>query len=208
MTYLKTKIEDKSTFSRFAKELGLDTYVLISKQTELIKGRNSDKILEDAFEAFIGAMITDFSVCDCNSVCYECNNKTKLEQENEENEENEEYENECDCEGKAIALCGKFFTTLIDNVIDMTELIANEDNYKDQLMRFFQKNFGGRFPKYFEKNVIETINENGIISKKFHMYVEDTNGKIIGEGISRQKKDAEQKAAQNALLQYGIVNGY
>ena len=59
MTYLKTKIEDKSTFSRFAKELGLDTYVLISKQTELIKGRNSDKILEDAFEAFLGALKLD-----------------------------------------------------------------------------------------------------------------------------------------------------
>lgn len=59
MTYLKTKIEDKSTFSRFAKELGLDTYILISKQTELIKGRNSDKILEDAFEAFMGALKLD-----------------------------------------------------------------------------------------------------------------------------------------------------
>jgi len=59
MTKLKTKIEDKSTFSRFAKELGLDTYVLISKQTELIKGRESDKILEDAFEAFLGALKLD-----------------------------------------------------------------------------------------------------------------------------------------------------
>jgi len=59
MTYLKTKIEDKSSFSRFAKELGIDTYILISKQTELIKGRNSDKILEDAFEAFLGALKLD-----------------------------------------------------------------------------------------------------------------------------------------------------
>ena len=59
MTYLKTKIEDKSSFSRFAKEIGLDTYILISKQTELIKGRNSDKILEDAFEAFLGALKLD-----------------------------------------------------------------------------------------------------------------------------------------------------
>jgi dsRNA-specific ribonuclease len=58
-TYLKTKIEDKSTFARFAKELGIDTYILISKQTELIKGRNSDKILEDAFEAFIAALRID-----------------------------------------------------------------------------------------------------------------------------------------------------
>jgi ribonuclease-3 len=59
MTYLKTKIEDKSSFARFSKELGLDTYVLISKQTELIKGRNSEKILEDVFEAFIGALKLD-----------------------------------------------------------------------------------------------------------------------------------------------------
>lgn len=70
MTLLKTKIEDKSTFSRFAKELGLDTYILISKQTELIKGRNSDKILEDAFEAFLGALKLDQGHDICKRLMY------------------------------------------------------------------------------------------------------------------------------------------
>jgi ribonuclease-3 len=70
MTYLKTKIEDKSTFARFSKELGIDTYILISKQTELIKGRNSDKILEDAFEAFIGALKIDQGHDVCEKLLY------------------------------------------------------------------------------------------------------------------------------------------
>jgi ribonuclease-3 len=65
MTRLKTKLEDTRSLSIYARRLSLDSYILISKQIEDNGGRNSDKLLEDVFEAFIGALYLDqgFEVC-------------------------------------------------------------------------------------------------------------------------------------------------
>ena len=59
MTRLKTKIENRQKLSYLSKEVGLDEYIIISKQIETMTGRTSDKILEDIFEAFIGALCID-----------------------------------------------------------------------------------------------------------------------------------------------------
>jgi ribonuclease III len=65
LTRLKTKIEDKDSLARYAKRLGIEEYLIISKYIEDNNGRNSNKLLEDAFEAFIGALYIDlgFGVC-------------------------------------------------------------------------------------------------------------------------------------------------
>jgi ribonuclease-3 len=56
MTRLQTKIEDKKNLSVFSKELGLGKYFIISKQIDSLNGRNMEKIHEDVFEAFMGAL--------------------------------------------------------------------------------------------------------------------------------------------------------
>jgi ribonuclease-3 len=56
MTRLQTKIEDKKNLSILSKELGLGKYFIISKQIEMQNGRNMEKIHEDVFEAFMGAL--------------------------------------------------------------------------------------------------------------------------------------------------------
>jgi ribonuclease-3 len=65
LTRLKTKIEDKDSLARYAKRLGIDHYMIISKQIEENHGRNSHKLLEDCFEAFVGALYLDlgFQIC-------------------------------------------------------------------------------------------------------------------------------------------------
>ena len=65
LTKLKTKIEDKESLARYAKRLGIEQYLIISKHIEENNGRNSNKLLEDAFEAFIGALYLDlgFEIC-------------------------------------------------------------------------------------------------------------------------------------------------
>ena len=66
MTRLKTNIEDKDSLARFSKILKLDEFVIISAQNESSNiGRSNKKILEDAFESFIGALYKDagFAVC-------------------------------------------------------------------------------------------------------------------------------------------------
>lgn len=56
MTRLQTKIEDKKNLSVFSKILGLGKYFIISKQIDSLNGRQLDKIHEDTFEAFLGAL--------------------------------------------------------------------------------------------------------------------------------------------------------
>ena len=102
--------------------------------------------------------------------------------------------------------CYTFIVSIIEKFIDITELIIVDDNFKDQLMRYYHKKYDGKFPIYEPKPIIQSVGSNGIINKKFHMYVKDISGKIIGEGISKSKKEAEQLAAKQALMYFGISN--
>jgi ribonuclease-3 len=65
MTRLKTKIENRQTLANFARILDINKYIIISKQIEDNNGRNTDKLLEDCFEAFVGALYLDvgFEIC-------------------------------------------------------------------------------------------------------------------------------------------------
>jgi len=176
LTKIRSKLVKTETLSKLALALNFDKYIIISKHIEVIcNGRKNSRILEDAFEAFIGAMMNDFGSKNDND---------------------------------GVAICSTFIINMIEQKIDITELIINDDNYKDQLMRYYQKNYNGKFPIYEQMNLITTVNENGLINKKFHMFVKDNDGVIIGEGIAHSKKDAEQKAAKNALMHFGISNGF
>jgi len=66
LTRLKAKIENRKTLAKFARLLGIDNYLIISKHNEEIFNRNSDKFLEDAYEGFIGALLFDqgFDFCE------------------------------------------------------------------------------------------------------------------------------------------------
>ena len=70
MTKLRTKIENGETLTMFTEKIGLNRYILLSRYIEHNNGRRDNKsILEDAFEAFIGALYrdsadsTNFEVC-------------------------------------------------------------------------------------------------------------------------------------------------
>jgi dsRNA-specific ribonuclease len=56
MTRLQTKLEDKTNLALMSKEIGLGKFFIISKHIEFLGGRNSERIHEDTFEAFIGAL--------------------------------------------------------------------------------------------------------------------------------------------------------
>ena len=176
LTKIRSKLVKTESLSKLALYLGFDKYLIISKHIEIIcNGRKNSRILEDCFEAFIGAMMNVFGA------------------------KNEE---------EGFSVCNTFIINIIEHKIYITELIINDDNFKDQLMRFYQKKYNGKFPIYEQKTIITTTNENGIQSKKFHMFVRDNDNNIIGEGIARSKKEAEQKAAKAALMYFGISNGY
>jgi ribonuclease-3 len=111
--------------------------------------------------------------------------------------------------GDGINIIYKFLINVIEDNIDIASLILVQDNYKDQLMRYFQKEFDGKYPVYEQFGDVENIiNNKGISYRKFTMCVRDINGSIIGKGDAKSKKEAQQKAAQCALMNYGITNGY
>lgn len=59
MTRIRTKLVNGNMLAHFALIIGIDKYILISKQIEDNEGRSNKKILEDGFEAFVGAMLND-----------------------------------------------------------------------------------------------------------------------------------------------------
>lgn len=66
MTKLRTKIENGDTLSILSEKIGLGEYIVISRYVEMNGGRVTNRsILEDAFEAFIGALYLDagYDVC-------------------------------------------------------------------------------------------------------------------------------------------------
>jgi ribonuclease-3 len=59
MTRVKTKLVNGAQLAKLAKQINLGNYLLMSNHVENIKGRNSQKILEDAFEALLAAIFKD-----------------------------------------------------------------------------------------------------------------------------------------------------
>ena len=179
LTKTRSRLVKTEALAKVAKHLGLEKYILMSKHIEQVcNGRDSSSILEDTFEAFMGAMKYDFS---------------------------SKYD-----VGYAYKLCSKFIINCLESAIDITEVIRKDDNYKDQLMRYFQKNFNGKYPKYDSLEGSPEIiqNDNGSITRKFKINVCDIYGNKIGYGEARSKKQAEQRAAKAGLLHFGLINGF
>ena len=56
MTRLQTKIEDKTNLAIMSKKIGLYKYFIISQQIDHLGGRQLEKLNEDMFESFLGAL--------------------------------------------------------------------------------------------------------------------------------------------------------
>ena len=59
LTRIKTKLVNGVQLSKLARQINLGKFILMSNHVQNIKGRNSQRILEDAFEAFLAAIFKD-----------------------------------------------------------------------------------------------------------------------------------------------------
>lgn len=161
LTKTRSKLVKTESLARFATILGLERYILMSEHIELMgNGRANPRILEDTFEAFVGAMYLEFGRTD---------------------------------ETRGYMVCRNFMVGLIENHVNIEELVTKDENFKDQLMRYYQKNYGGKFPLYYEypdSNQNITVVANGAnVPRSFHVYVTDPNNvNIVGEGRGRRRK--------------------
>lgn len=65
LTKLRTKLVNRYTLCKFSTCVGLNNIVLLCKRIDTDEGRTNIKILEDVFEAFVGAMFLDLGLDAC-----------------------------------------------------------------------------------------------------------------------------------------------
>lgn len=166
MTEVRKKLENSDALAKFSQVLGLDNFVLLSRYLEETKGRQTNMhVLEDAFEAFIGALFID----------------TDDEENNKDNFE----------------LCKLLIIQLIEKVIDMSELLHNETNYKDKLLQYAHKR---KWPDpIYGTQCVDAE------KKIFVMFVK-IRGTIEGVGKGNSKTKGEQQAAAMALKKYRVIH--
>ncbi len=96
--------------------------------------------------------------------------------------------------------CDNFVLALIENIdlIDIVDLIENDDNYKDQLLRYCHKNFEGRNPVYKQISM-EGLSNHAIFTMCVIVPIGVDNMVQMGQAKGPNKKDAEQESARIAL---------
>ena len=169
MTRLQTKIEDKTNLAIMSKKIGLGKYFIISQQIESLNGRNLEKIHEDVFEAFLGALFLS----------------------------------------NGFEPCCLLLVNLLETIIDYSDKLYRDNNYKDILLRYYHKQ-KWIFPKYHQ------IYQEGPPHKRTYIMGVEKGSDIplgnksirddcIGFGLGSKKKEGQQNAAKMALISYGYL---
>lgn len=179
LSKIRTRIVNGKMLGYLAEKLGFNKFAIISKQVEDANGRNNYKIMEDIFEAFIGALYIDFQTTDDMVKLPE---KIKLEP----------------LTGAGYFVAEQWIIYIIENYLDISDLILQKTNYKDMLIGYMQQTFQFT-PKFNEISVTNTKDNNKI----FSYCVRDRTNTIIATSQGNSKKDAENNVSKEALIYYG-----
>lgn len=96
---------------------------------------------------------------------------------------------------KDFKLVEKFIIHLIEKYVDFSETILHDNNFKDQVLRYFQHNYRV-YPTYKSEK-----NESNKYECK--LYKED---EYIVTGYGNSKKKSEQDASKRALIKYHVLS--
>jgi len=121
MTEKKIAIVKNETIGKFALEMGLHRWFIISKHSEEKKTRTNLKKLGCLFEAFVGALFLDF-------------NRVPI------HDDDKWFQKVFTC-GPGFQIAQIFIENVFERHIDWTNLIKNDDNYKNILQVKIQKEF-------------------------------------------------------------------
>lgn len=129
MTEKKIAIVKNESIGKFAIEMGLHKWFIISKHAEEKRTRTNLKKLGCLFEAFIGAIFLDF-------------NKITIHDE-------DKWFDNVFVTGPGFQMAQKFIEAVFERHVDWIALIKNDDNYKNILQVKIQKEFKTT-PDYLE----------------------------------------------------------
>ena len=177
LTRMRTKLVNGEMLGSLGQQMKLDEHIVISRQVlEKNNFEVSYKLVEDIFEAFIGALFLDF------------------------NEEELEHPRLEFYSGLGFQICQTYIINVIEKYVDFAELILNDYNYKDKLMKYFQRN-NREILKY--KDIVVEGNGN---QKTYTVCVMRGDESILAYGKGPSKKKAEQCASKNALQKLDLLD--
>lgn len=101
--------------------------------------------------------------------------------------------------GRGVEQCNTFIINIIEKHVDFVQLITEDNNYKDQLLRFFQAKY--HVPPRYKEVAIEGPPHDRI----FTMGVLDPEDNVIATYAAKNKKLAEQEASRLALDVLGAI---
>ena len=174
LSKMRTKLVNGKMLGFLSDKIGFPKFAIISKQVEDANGRNNYKIMEDIFEAFIGAIYLDF-----------------------QNESND-IPVSVPLSGNGYYIIQRWIVYIIENYIDFSDLIISRTNYKDMIVSYMQHHLQDQ-PKFYEINIITKDN-----NKVFTYCIKDKNNSVIATAIGATKKDAENNVSLEALKHYNV----
>lgn len=101
--------------------------------------------------------------------------------------------------GRGVEQCNTFIINIIEKHVDFVQLITEDNNYKDQLLRFFQAKY--HVPPRYKEVAVEGPPHDRI----FTMGVLDPEDIVIATYAAKNKKLAEQEASRLALEALGAL---
>ena len=105
----------------------------------------------------------------------------------------------------------KFVIAVLENTTDFAKLLYIDVNFKDRLLRFFQKQ-GWETPVYTAGDMIGpshrrtfTMYATRVVYDKIQGRKNITKSDIVGVGVASSKKEAEQIASKEALRKFNAL---
>jgi ribonuclease III len=176
LTKMRTKLVNGEMLGFLANKLGFGEFAIMSRHIEdKCKGRTSQHILEDMFEAFVGAMFLDFN---------EIDNYNLLDNF---------------YSGIGFQICEKFIIHVIEEFVDFSELILKNNNYKEMLTKYFNEKYETSI------NFSDPTVEGGLNDRLYTVDVLDDKNMVMGTGVGKSKKKAEQYACKDTLINLKII---
>ena len=185
LSRMRTKLVNGKMLASVSSQLGMNRFAIISKQCEASGGRDTVAVCEDIFEAFIGAILTDFSTDAPESqITLSPGLRGSVSP----------------LSGAGFQIAEQWITNVIEGHVDFSDMVALHTNHKELLVKHMAQQQDS--PKLCEVSV------NMRHGKKEYTYsVRNRDGAIIGTGSGPARKDAENDACREALTKhYGLQN--
>lgn len=170
LTRLRTRIVNNKMLGTLAKKMGFEPWIIVSRHVEEVCAGGRSNL------RLLGSMFEAW---------------VHALYKNFEHEQSP---------GTGFTVVQKFLISVIQKHVNFVELITDDNNFKDQLLRFFQSKFH-QPPRYKEVEVVGPPHD-----RTFTMGVIDPTDetKILARSTARNKKVAEQEASRLALVALGV----